>query len=179
MNLNIQNSNHLSEDDLDEVLIGIGSAAQSAHLTACESCSQRLAAFRTQMAMFNQATESWSEARSNTISRDLAAHRPAHWLSRRALWPATAALLLAVTLGFSELQHRPATLNASDTASSAALTDADIHPAHSVTELESDNAMLAAIDHEMSAPQPSQFGIYQAAKSTANPQRSAVPQARD
>ncbi len=49
-------TNHLTEDDLDEVLLGFAPAAALDHTAGCPDCQARLAAFRSQLAVFNQAS---------------------------------------------------------------------------------------------------------------------------
>lgn len=174
---------HLSEDDLDEVLLGIASPQSSAHLAACDLCTERFQTFQTelkaQMTAFNQASMAWSEARSNTISRDLASHKSTPRLTLPAIWSATAAMVLAVTLALHvSLDHRSAALEASNsTASQTISASADaIHPEHDQHELASDNAMLAAIDSEMGTPQPAQFGLYQTTKASVETAPAIAPE---
>ncbi len=64
---------HLSDEELDDVLIGAGSPEAEAHLAECAACADRTAAFSAAMASFNQATLAWSEATSHTLTRDLTA----------------------------------------------------------------------------------------------------------
>jgi hypothetical protein len=174
---------HLSEDDLDEILLGIAPPESSAHLTACHLCTERFATFQTelraQMASFNQASLAWSEARSNTISRDLTKHKSTPRLTLPAVWSATAAMVLAATLALHvSLDRRSASLEASNSTASQTIsgsTDA-IHPEHDQHELAADNAMLAAIDSEMGTPQPAQFGLYQNAKAPVETQNPIAPE---
>jgi len=173
---------HLTEDDFDDILIGAGSPEAAAHLAACEPCGQRLAAFETQfqaqMSVYNQASLAWSEARSNSISRDLAAHRPSFRVTPAGVWSTACALLLAVTFTVTaNLQRQSATLEAANTPAAAA--GMDDQPVNA-DQLASDNAMLAAIDSEMHAPRPAQFGLYENTDAPAQPvHSSAIPQVRD
>jgi len=174
---------HLTEDDLDEILLGIASPESSAHLAACDLCEQRFTTFQTQlkaqMAAFNQASMAWSEARSNTISRDLTSHRATPRLTLPAVWSASAAMVLAATLALHvSLDRRSAALEASNsTASQTISASADaIHPEHDQHELASDNAMLAAIDSEMGTPQPAQFGLYQNTRARIETQNPIAPE---
>jgi hypothetical protein len=178
---------HLSEDDLDEILLGIASPESSAHLAACSVCERRFTAFQTQlkeqMAAFNQASMAWSEARSNTISRDLASHKATPRLTLPAVWSAAAAMMLAATLALHvSLDRRSSALEASNSAASQTISASSnaIHPEHDQSELASDNAMLAAIDSEMGTPQPDQFGLYQNTKDHVENEQPAAPvQVRD
>lgn len=174
---------HLSEDDLDEILLGISSPESTAHLAACAVCAERFTTFRaelkTQMAAFNQASMAWSEARSNTISRDLTSHKATARLTLPKVWSAAAAMVLVATLALHvSLDHRSAALEASKSAASQTISAASdaIHPEHDQHELASDNAMLAAIDSEMGTPQPTQFGLYQNTKASVPAQQPATPE---
>ncbi len=170
-------NSHLTEDDLDEILMGIGSPAQNAHLAACDPCGERYAAFsvpfQAQMSRYNQATLDWSEARSNTISRDLAAHKPTPRLTLGALHAATAAVVMAVALGVhGGMRH---SLQAADEATAPAVTvTVAVDDQH---EIASDNEMLRAIDSEIGTPRPDRFGLYEPVKTPAP--RLAAPRVRD
>ncbi len=175
--MNPHTSSHLSEDDLDEILMGIGSPAQSAHLASCDPCGERYAAFavpfQAQMTRYNQATLDWSDARSKTISRDLAEHRLTPRLTLGALRAATAAVVLALALGVhGGMRH---SLQASDEAAAPGSTPVAALDQH---EIASDNEMLQAIDSEIGTPRPGRFGLYEPVEA---PARSAAPtpQVRD
>ena len=156
---------HLSEDDLDEVLLGFASAAKIEHTADCADCRARLNAFRTQLATFNQASHDWSVARSNTITRDLASHRPALRLTPATLWYSTAAAVLAVAFSFSTGLHRN---SVNQQTAGAAQTDAVAEVTPNQGEIASDNAMLEAIDLETSTPRMAQFGLYETSSSHAS-----------
>ena len=169
---------HLSEDDLDEVLLDIAPPAAFAHLAACEFCAKRFTAFQTQfqaqMSAFNRASLAWSEARSNTISRDLAAHRPGLRLTPAAMWYSTAAAILAVAFTLTTNLHRDAGLQAG-TGTAQTETVASATP----EEIDADNAMLAAISSETATPRPARFGLYEGNKTEAVAPRATIRQVKD
>ncbi len=175
---------HLSEDELDEVLLGIASPEVSAHLADCDPCTVRFTAFKSelqyQMSAFNQASMAWSEARSNTISRDIRQHKATPRLTLPKVWSAAAALVLAATFALhTGFQHTAPSLEAANSTATISSPEA-VHPEHDQHELASDNAMLAAIDSEMGTPQPSQFGIYQNASASVPSQHiETTMQVRD
>jgi hypothetical protein len=175
--MNTHTTPHLSEDDLDEILMGIGSPAQNAHLATCDPCGERYAAFavpfQAQMSGYNQATLDWSEARSNTISRDLAAHRPTPRLTLGALRAATAAVVVALALGVhGGMRH---SLQAADEAAApVAAVAVAVDDQH---EIASDNEMLQAIDSEIGTPRPDRFGLYEPVEAPAP--KIAAAQVRD
>lgn len=57
-----QATNHLTDEALDDVLIGLGSVSSLAHLDQCAECRARVEAFRSSVSLFNQASFAWSEA---------------------------------------------------------------------------------------------------------------------
>ena len=174
---------HLSEDDLDEVLLGIATPVSTAHLAGCELCADRFTAFQTelrsQMDAFNQASMAWSEARSNTISRDVAHHKATSRLTLPKLWSAAAAMVLAATIGLHVTLDRravaPEASNSSTIQTASASLDA-IHPEHDQAEIATDNAMLAAIDSEIGTPKPTQFGLYQKIQAAVPPAQPMTPE---
>ena len=175
---------HLSEDQLDEVLLGVASPEASAHLAGCDPCTERYLSFQTelqaQMSAFNQASLAWSEARSNTISRDLRRHKSTPRVTLPAVWSAASALLLAAIFTVNAgVQRTAGSLDATNSAAAISSPEA-VHPEHNQFELASDNAMLDAIDSEMGTPQPSQFGILQNTNaSVASQQADPGAQVRD
>jgi len=57
-----QVSVHLSEEQLDDISIGMGSRESQAHLKACEQCRSKLQQFRSDVKLFNEASIAWTEA---------------------------------------------------------------------------------------------------------------------
>ena len=53
-------TNHLSEEALDDVLIGLGSAESQAHLEVCADCRAQVRTFLGDVALFNAASMAWS-----------------------------------------------------------------------------------------------------------------------
>jgi hypothetical protein len=142
---------HLTEDQLDDLLLGEPvSADAQAHLAACELCRAQLAPFQSSVAAFNQATQAWSEAKSNTLNRDLSglAPTPSHtgWILAGS--SVAAAVVVGVALSHSAgLSSRPAPLTAA-VAPVATPAHTAVQPAATDREREiaEDNAMLGAID---------------------------------
>jgi len=167
---------HLSDDELDEILIGIATDDASAHLAHCTSCGQRLAAFQSQLDAFNHATMAWSEARANSISRDLLAHKLTPRVTLKAAWSsaAVAVLALAFAVGGRHYASETAPMETAQAPSAASSPD-DVRQ----HEIDSDNAMLAAIDDEIVTPQPDRFGLYEPAKASTHVSQSIPEQARD
>ncbi len=56
-------STHLSDEAIDDVLIGMGSAESENHLARCAECRSRMERFGSDVNLFNQASMAWSEAR--------------------------------------------------------------------------------------------------------------------
>lgn len=54
---------HLTEEMLDDVLIGMATAEAEAHLAGCAACRKQVEEFRADMALLGQAALGWSEAR--------------------------------------------------------------------------------------------------------------------
>ena len=59
--------NHLSEEALNDILIGMGCADSKAHLAECPLCRGKAEAFRSDLGAWNTATLNWSEARARRI----------------------------------------------------------------------------------------------------------------
>lgn len=101
--------NHLSEEALNDVLIGMGPAESEAHLARCAQCRAKVEEFTGDVRLFNAATMAWSEARG---ARQAQAGRVASMASpapvRRmpfALAGSAAASILAIVVALS-VGHR-------------------------------------------------------------------------
>ena len=86
---------HLSDEALDDVLIGLGSLASHAHLAQCPQCRARVESFQTTVDLFNQASRQFSEAQP---VKTLETVRTRHFIARPVLaaWAAAAAMLIVV-----------------------------------------------------------------------------------
>ena len=99
---------HLSDEALDDVLIGLGSATAQEHLSKCSHCRARVEAFQSSVALFNQAAFAYSEARpaKTPLVGDRQRKLPARPVL--ATWAAAAALLvLAGPAGWRLIVPRP------------------------------------------------------------------------
>jgi hypothetical protein len=153
---------HLTDDQLDDILIGDPSAEAEVHLAACDACTARLAQLEAPIASFKAVSLAWSERRSSTL--------PAHpqpkprRLGLGLAW-GSAAVAILVAAAFPILhreQQRPAT----STTATAPQAPATVQMAANILpepppaaapsareqEIAADNRMLAAIDRELSAP---------------------------
>ena len=167
---------HLTDDQIDDHLIGDLAPAPAAHLAACTVCADRVAAAASPIADFQNVSTAWSERRSATLPIPIPSQQRPVW-QRYTSW-ATASLTLAFGMAFLNATHQfsiqtvspqplPAaqSLVAAQTAApqtiaslpvtapriiaspTPALTEtASIAPAPHATQISSDNHMLRAID---------------------------------
>ena len=169
-------SDHLSDDALDNLLLGCSSTSSASHLASCEACAARLETFRSAMVFFNQASSAWSEAKSNSISRELAPLRPR--FAMLPAWSFVVAFFFAVALSFLVGIHRglsPGGASRTEFAKGETSQGVDREQ-----EIASDNAMLHAIDSAISQPVPSPVEMYDIEKTNSTlPRRSAPREVRD
>jgi hypothetical protein len=161
---------HLSEDEIDDQLIGDLAAAPAAHLDACALCTHRVAQAKDPIASFQSLTMAWSERRSATLPiPNRSMNRPL-W-QRRAAW-VTACSALAIGIAFTNVGHRAALpvdrqLSQGQPSQLAAPQAAAVDQAsrNTVTppaeQISADNQMLQAIDDEIhTAPNsPAALGL--------------------
>ena len=145
---------HLSEDQLDEVLMGIAEPAVRQHAARCATCGKRLATFQELMVTFNDATLAWSEARSNRMPTELAPAGARGWLydglgSRSRVAYAGAAVAALAMLIAGVMHDRGAAAPAPSGAESAARSD---YSSSRQQEISNDNAMLFEISAELYQP---------------------------
>jgi hypothetical protein len=180
-------SGHLDDDQLDAVMIQGASPAAAAHLAACDPCTGRLAAVEQPIASFRAVSLAWSERRSATMplrEENFGRATAADSRVRRWGWVAATAAALAVATALTA--HRsdrpPAVQTASNTPPAATsqtkLAANDARPATPSQppaeergrqrQIDADNQMLAAIDHELDASQATlaSFGVEVSASRT-------------
>jgi len=145
-----EQSAHLSEEAINDCLIGLGSPQSEAHLAVCGECSSRLKEFQMDMAMFNQATLAWSESRPRRNQHAA----PTPWIGRIAAsplgWALAAALLVAI--GYPAWNHyRPA----AHTASLAGPPIVD-----SEAQIAQDNDLLQSVNVALNEDEESPVAVY-------------------
>lgn len=146
--------NHLSEEALDDVLIGLGSLQSQAHLAACPQCRAKVEVFRADMRLFDAASMAWTEARPPQA-------RPAASHARRtrlafASWAAVAAAL--VLMAFAIWHFRPAPPpNQANTAQS--------QPVDNQAQIAEDNQLLEAVNAAISPDEESPIDEYKIVES--------------
>jgi hypothetical protein len=128
---------HLDDEALNDVLIGLGSLESEAHMARCTACRSKVENFRADMNLFNSASIAWSESRRG---RPLEA--PPHPAPRRIRfafvgWSAAAVLLLimAMTLWRHSAVAPPNHVNLLES-----------QPLDSETQIAQDNELLQQIN---------------------------------
>jgi hypothetical protein len=143
---------HLTEDQLDDHLIGDLAAPAAAHLAACALCTARVAEATSPLASFQAVSLAWSERVSATAP--MPELRSSHaFMERRLVW-SMAIAACAVGLGISSVSHRLAT-----PAPSATVASRPVAP--TPDQISSDNQLLRTIDRELdaTAESPAALGL--------------------
>jgi hypothetical protein len=174
---------HLTDDQLDDHLIGDLAPAPSAHLAACTLCADRVAAASFPLASFHQVSTSWSERRSATLPIPSPTQQRPGW-QRHTAW-ATASLSVAFGLACINATHQfsfPTTPDPAIARTSPAPQLALIPPAATLSQaatpapaqLSADNHMLRAIDASLNpaADSPASLGLTPAAAPSNGPPNS-------
>jgi hypothetical protein len=109
---NSQLSTHLSEESINDMILGMPSAEDRRHLATCELCRSRLEESQIQLHasldLFNQASLAWSESKATPLPRH-AFHQRARFFTPRPLaWSSAAAAFLLAAVVSWNYQHRPA-----------------------------------------------------------------------
>jgi len=156
---------HLSEEQIDEQLMGDLDSAAAAHLAECTDCSRRVAEAAEPMATFLDVTIAWSERRSATMPIPVVQGDALVW-QRRAGWAMTACALvigisLTSTAGKTEEMLRASEQSAQSMETASAVTvrvasvpvsaDQGAGDERATEQYSGDNQMLKAIDSELDA----------------------------
>ncbi len=141
-------------EELDALLIGGASPALRAHSAQCVSCEKEVSAFSESIAAYNRASLAWAEARSNTFTRDLSSHQPARHVTAFAVRSIAATLILAAMATLTAGAHLWSS-RAAEPALEANLPPnvRTFAPETRAQQIARDNAMLEAIDAELTEPE--------------------------
>jgi hypothetical protein len=167
---------HLTEDQIDDALIGDLNAASAAHLKACANCSARLAAAEMPLASFKSVSLAWSERHSATMPAVTPLRPRMGARGRLMAWSAALSVMIAAGVAVPVLLHQDhppaagdhaqalqspaavqtATVGASGTdgpTDDAAASNETKPPKEVVSRdnISQDNAMLRDIDRELDA----------------------------
>ena len=153
---------HLSDEQIDDQLMGDLDGVGAAHLAECAQCTQRVAEASEPIATFRDVTIAWSERRSATMPIPVVQAEVLVW-QRRAGWAMTAC---ALVVGFSitntgrKMEMLRISEQSAQTAGASVATER-VNVAVSVNrgvgeevaseQYAGDNKMLKAIDNELDA----------------------------
>jgi hypothetical protein len=156
--MTIEQTTHLSEEAMNDVLVGVESPATSAHLAVCPVCRARLNEFQANMRLFNQATLAWSETRSATMARP--ERKRIRWTEfAPGAWVTAAAILLLVAIPV--WQHRtPATKYAAPTTMASTTSIAGNEAEDTETQITADNELMRSVDVALSSNDESPIAEY-------------------
>ncbi len=194
---------HLTEDQIDDALMGDLAAEAKAHLQGCAACAERLNEAQMPLASFKAVSTAWSERRSATLPAvvpqraGLGSRLGAR--SRLAGWSVALSAALAVAIAVPVMLHpgrgaADAGARGTGETAQAAPVKAAGEPAAVVEsspraasarevvadeQISQDNAMLQDVNRELNASTQSQaaIGLLQAGGQPYNP--LAKPLARD
>lgn len=196
LNFRAEHLTHLSDEQIDDQLIGDLSPEAAAHLADCAACIRRVAEAEAPMSHFRAVATEWSHRRSATMPQIVTAYKP-RWAQRFAFGTATAAFLaVAFAIPTISTLHTPTHTRVSGAASPLAgqtVTQAAAVPQASVTEqrvavrvrpvsqpveddktISRDNQMLQAINVALSTPadSPASLGLETVSSEQSTPQHS-------
>ena len=95
---------HLSEEQLDDVLMGDAAVEAAGHLMECAACQARVTAMEAPIASFAAVSLAWSERQSATTSPRIMGSPGSAW-PQRASWALAATCLLLIGLAIPMGRH--------------------------------------------------------------------------
>jgi hypothetical protein len=147
---------HLSQEAVNDVLIGMASPEAEAHLAACAHCRKQVSQFQTDMDIFNETSLAWSEARPSKPIR-VAPRSALREVVRSPLtWALAAALLLMA--GVPEWRPRldsilhPASVSENSTSANGSLD--------SEAQIAQDNDLLQSVNVALNSNEESPINEY-------------------
>ena len=144
-------TSHLSEEALEDVLIGLGSSQSEAHLAGCVDCRARLEAFQSDVAMFNAATMAWSENRPLRPNQNATGKAPLRPRLAFVSWAAMAVILMGMAVA---IWHHGAVAPPNHA------TVIESQPLDSDAQIAQDNQLLQAVNAAISPDEESPIDQY-------------------
>ena len=163
-------STHLSEEALNDVLIGMGSIQSELHLASCPACRAKIEAFRSDMGLFNETSLAWIESESSAAPRPAVRHPKPRRLAFLSIgWAAAAALLIATAVPlWREMDH--------SLKSHASFSQGGAPPAarteDSEAQITQDNELMEAVNAAINPNEASTLNGYDLLEG-AHPRRTA------
>lgn len=139
-------STHLSEDALNDVLIGLGSAESEHHMAYCAECRSRVELFRADIHFFNQASLAWSEAQPSRRIHQV--HAASEFRMPVALLGVFAAAILAVAVVIPVWHHEHTQIANQENTS-------ELQGQDSQAQIAQDNQLLEAVNAALSPKEES------------------------
>jgi hypothetical protein len=155
---------HLTDEQFTELLLGATSPSISAHLKVCGQCSAEAERVSGAIGSFEEQSRLWAERETAARPR-IQARRPAFawfrpsWLRPAPAWAAAAA---TVALVFGLVFHGASGRSDRSSQPQPAIAAVTAQPSVTLATLQSDNALLAAIDGELrteDAPSANAYGL--------------------
>jgi hypothetical protein len=153
-----QMSVHLTDEQFTELLLGGTSRSVSEHLKVCSQCSEEAERVSVAIGSFEQQSRLWAERETATHTRIRARRSAYSWLGPAPAWAAAAA---ATVIVFGLVFHSTGRIGHSAHPQPEISTAAS-QPAAGPSTLQSDNALLAAIEGELrveDAPSANVYGL--------------------
>jgi hypothetical protein len=145
-----EKSTHLSEEAINDVLIGLGTAESDAHLAVCSICNSHLKQFRVEMEAFNETTLAWSEARPTASLRATRRSKVRAAMYSPLGWALAAVLLIAI--GIPVRSHYQSSLDRASVQAPA--------PGDTQAQIEKDNDLLRSVDVALNENEESPISAY-------------------
>jgi len=148
-------SAHLSEEALDDALIGLSSPEAEAHLALCGACRGQLEAFHAEIQLFNQTSLAWSEAQPARPFPVVARKKLIHTYYAPLGWALAATVFLAIGVPVWNHDHRVSPKYNATSVSTPPDTEAQI---------EQDNDLMRSVDAALNAQEASPLNEYNLSK---------------
>ena len=140
---------HLTEEALNDVLIGMGTPASEQHLSACAECRARAGECTAGIALLDASSLAWSRQRAAQMPDTPATAGARHWPLATMGWAAAAVLLAAVALPVWHSREHP---------KAGTVQPAMAQAEDSEAQIAQDNALLRDVDAVVNASEAPPLG---------------------
>lgn len=149
-------TNHLSDEQFTELLLGANPRVVREHLAACPQCAEEAQRVSAAIGSFAEQSRLWAERRAAAQQSIASVRLPRfQWLHGPRAWATAGSLAVALAAGVGYTLH----LDRSGPAQPAVAHSPSAPPV-SHTALQSDNELMAAVDREIREDDAATAGMY-------------------
>lgn len=149
-----ESKQHLSEEELDDLLIGLGTKAALQHVSDCAACRARVEEFRSALQQIDASSMAWSRIRAAAMEPPPVPAEKRRWSFITIGWIAASVLMAVLAIPVWHSVQRPRE-QAAQPPEIRATPPAAAPAEDSTAQIAADNKLLHEVDEALNASEAS------------------------